>query len=116
MPRGRQHGFKRESMRLGLLKVKPSLRNSIFKGLHFWQWSCLFGHVCEIGHVPIFCLFWEVSVNIRLPIKRSLRPMTFVDCFETYSKKSCSMFCLFSEVSVNIKITNKEVSETHDSC
>ena len=90
MPRGRHEGFKLESVRLGLLKVKPSLRDSIFKGLHFWQWSCLFGHVCEIGHVPMFCLFWEVSVNIRLPIKRSLRPMTLVDCFGMYSKKSSS--------------------------
>ena len=90
MPRGRHEGFKLESVRLGLLKVKPSLRDSIFKGLYFWQWSCLFGHVCEISHVPMFCLFWEVSVNIRLPIKRSLRPMTLVDCFGTYSKKSSS--------------------------
>ena len=90
MPRGRHEGFKLKSVRLGLLKVKPSLRDSIFKGLHFWQWSCLFGHVCEISHVPMFCLFWEVSVNIRLPIKRSLRPMTLVDCFGTYSKKSSS--------------------------
>ena len=61
---------------------------------------------------------WFLSVlgGISITNKVSLRPITFVDCFETYSKKSCSMFCLFLEVSVNIKITNKEVSETHDSC
>ena len=46
-------------------------------------------------------------MNIRLPIKRSLRPMTFVDYFGTYSKKSSSMFCLFWEVSVNIRLPIK---------
>ena len=29
--------FKLESLRLGLLKVKPSLKGSSFKALYFWQ-------------------------------------------------------------------------------
>ena len=43
--------LKIESLRLSLLKVKPSLRDSIFKASHVWalvmSWSC-----------PCFCLFW----------------------------------------------------------
>ena len=61
MPRGRHEGFKLESVRLSLLKVKLSLRDSIFKGLHVWQWSCLFGHVCEIGHVHVLSVLGGIS-------------------------------------------------------
>ena len=61
MPRGRHEGFKLESVRLGLLKVKPSPRDSIFKALHVWQWSCLFGHVCEIGHVHVLFVLGGIS-------------------------------------------------------
>ena len=39
--RGRQHGFKLESVRLGLLKVKPSLRDSILESLQPCPLSCL---------------------------------------------------------------------------
>ena len=61
MPRGPHEGFKLESMRLGLLKVKLSLRDLIFKALHVWHWSCLFGHVCEISHVHVLSVLGGFS-------------------------------------------------------
>ena len=39
-----------ECLRLGLLKVKPSLRDSIFKPSH--------RPLARLGHVHVFCLFW----------------------------------------------------------
>ena len=41
MPRERQHGFKLESVRLDFGKLTPLA-------------IVMFGHVCEIGHVPMF--------------------------------------------------------------
>ena len=54
--------LKLESLRLGLLKVKPSLRYSIFKCCHYIHlaWSCLL----SLGHVQVLSSLGLYSENI----------------------------------------------------
>ena len=94
--------FKLEPLRLGLLKVKPSLRGSSFKALCFWQWSCLVGYCLVVWSCQMLCLFWDVFreyIRLALATKTSFRPFW-------------TSFVYFGTYSMNIRLTIKSSHTT----
>ena len=108
-----------ESLRLGLLKVKPSLRDLSFKGLLplprvMSGWSCVAVWSCQLlsvlRHIQRICRLAQATITCLKPCEPIQRILMTSTSNKNLSQTLWTYFVCLGTYSMNIRLIKKKLS------